>query len=261
MAVELEANREMGSCSNGSNLHQFWKRLWSLQIPHKIRHFAWGGARDILPTKANLVCRNVLGDRTCEECGGALESLLHLFWECTKAKETWSLSSLFPLLSMTHFSSFFDFLWHILMDAQWGTEKSGLAVTIVWALWTNRNEVRHGKQRKAGMSLLSWCKNYLDEYWNVSCLSPKVFAQQASHHLEANWSPPNYPLYKINVDGAVFSSQKAAGIGVIVRDYEGNFIAGLSKKIHAPLGAIEVEAEALEIGMALENLYWKGILP
>ena len=60
------------------------------------------------------------------------------------------------------------------MDAQWGIEESGLAVTIVWALWTNRNEVHHGKQRKAGMILLSWCKNYLDEYWNVSCLSSEV---------------------------------------------------------------------------------------
>ena len=41
VALELEANREMGSYSDGSNLHQFWKRLWSIQITHKIRHFAW----------------------------------------------------------------------------------------------------------------------------------------------------------------------------------------------------------------------------
>ena len=41
VALELEANKEMGSCSDESNLHQFWKRLWSIQIAHKIRHFAW----------------------------------------------------------------------------------------------------------------------------------------------------------------------------------------------------------------------------
>ena len=97
VAVELEANREIGSCSNGSNLRQFWKRLWSLQIPHKIRHFAWRAARDILPTKSNLVCRNVLGDSTCEECGEASESLFHLFWECTKAKETWISTGMCPV--------------------------------------------------------------------------------------------------------------------------------------------------------------------
>ena len=128
-------------------------------------------------------------------------------------------------------------------------KESRLAVTIVWALWTNRNEVRHGKQRKAGMSLRSWCKNYLDEYRNVSYFSPKVSAQQASHYLEAKWSPPNYPLYKININGAVISSQKVAGIGVIVRDHEGNFTVGLSKKIHASLGAIEVKAKAFKAGI------------
>ena len=51
---------------------------------------------------------------------------------------------------------------------------------------------------------------------------------------------------------------------MVVRDHEGNFIAGLSKKIHALLGAVEVEAKAFEAGIffakALENLYWKRIL-
>ena len=67
--------------------------------------------------------------------------------------------------------------------------------------------------------------------------------------MEAKWSPPKYPLYKINVDGEVFSSQKAAGIGVVIRDHGGNFIASLSKKIHAPLGAVEVETKAFEAGI------------
>ena len=58
LTLELETNREIGSCSDGSNIW-FWKKLWSIQIPHKIRHFAWRAARDILPTKENLVCRKV----------------------------------------------------------------------------------------------------------------------------------------------------------------------------------------------------------
>lgn len=83
----------------------------------------------------------------------------------------------------------------------------------------------------------------------MSCFSPKVSTQQTSHYLEAKWFPLNYPLYKINVDGAVFSIPKVAGIGVIVRDHEGNFIVGLGKKILASLGAIEVEAKAFEVGI------------
>ena len=57
------------------------------------------------------------------------------------------------------------------------------------------------------------------------------------------------PVYKINVDGVVFSSQKQARIGVIIRYSKGNFITGLSKKLNAPLGAIEAEAKAFEEGI------------
>jgi len=46
------------------------------------------------------------------------------------------------------------------------------------------------------------------------------------------------PQYKVNVDGARFSSQKEAGVGVIIRDNKGLVIAALSKNIDAPLGPL-----------------------
>ena len=39
------------------------------------------------------------------------------------------------------------------------------------------------------------------------------------------------------------------GIGVIIRDEEGRVEAALSKKIMAPLGALEAEAKAFEVGL------------
>ena len=36
---------------------------------------------------------------------------------------------------------------------------------------------------------------------------------------------------------------------VVIRDNEGNFIAGLSKKLHVPLGAIKTEAKAFKAGI------------
>ena len=127
------------------------------------------------------------------------------------------------------------------MDVQWGMEDDGLAVTIAWALWTNINDVIHGKPRKTSLLLVDWCRSYLEEYWLQIIPPPKQPTQ-----LEVNWSPPNFPSYKIIVDAAIFSAQKAAGVGVIIRDHEGNFIAGLSRKIHAPLGTIKAKAKAFE---------------
>ena len=99
----------------------------------------------------------------------------------------------------------------------------------------------HGKPRKAGLKLVDWCKNYLDEYWsaNRTSVNPPT-------HLEVAWSPSIFPSYKVSVDAARFMAQKAVGAGVIIRDHEGKFIACLSKKFHAPLGIVEAEAKAFE---------------
>ena len=67
----------------------FWRTLWILDIPNKIKTFAWRARRNILPTKVNLHHQGVLESVTCEACGIADETSGHLFWECTKAREVW----------------------------------------------------------------------------------------------------------------------------------------------------------------------------
>ena len=56
------------------------------------------------------------------------------------------------------------------------------------------------------------------------------------------WKPPSPDRYKINVDGVVFKEHRLAGVGILIRDAEGHLIGACSKKLEAPLGAIEAEA-------------------
>ena len=51
------------------------------------------------------------------------------------------------------------------------------------------------------------------------------------------------------MDGAVFAAQKSAGVGILIGDEGGRLIRACSKKILAPLGAIEAEAKAIEFGL------------
>ena len=60
------------------------------------------------------------------------------------------------------------------------------------------------------MGLVQWCQYYLEEYWVALVIHPKL-----PQILESNWSPPKDPLYKINVDGTIFPSQKEASVRVI----------------------------------------------
>ena len=63
------------------------------------------------------------------------------------------------------------------------------------------------------------------------------------------WQPPSHGHYKVNTDGAVFSNRKQADVGVIIRDDSSEVVAALSKKWNCPLGAVEAEAKALEVGV------------
>ena len=95
LAMELSLTVSVGGVSNGSQLRRFWKYLWSCNILHKIRHFAWRACKDVLPTKENLVRHKVLVDSVCDECHVEEESSAHLFWRCQHASEIWCTSSLF----------------------------------------------------------------------------------------------------------------------------------------------------------------------
>ena len=70
--------------------------------------------------------------------------------------------------------------------------------------------------------------------------------QPYKESVEVTWQPPKPPWYKANMDGAVFSQQKETGVGVVIRDHHGDVVVALSKKLKAPLGAIKVEAKAME---------------
>ena len=51
------------------------------------------------------------------------------------------------------------------------------------------------------------------------------------------------------MNGAVFAAQKVAGVGVLIRDAKGRVVGACSKKIMAPLGAVETKAKAFDFGL------------
>ena len=111
------------------------------------------------------------------------------------------------------------------------------AVSIAWAIWNNRNEIRTGGKRRTSKEVVRWATQYMEYNVTTKCMANLDTLAE----VKDVWAP--------NVNGAVFTRQKAVGIGVIIRDDKGRIEAAMSKKINAPLGAVEVEAMAYEIGL------------
>ena len=62
----------------------------------------------------------------------------------------------------------------------------------------------------------------------------------------------------------MFAELNFVGIGVIVRDWNGQFVATMCKQIHTPLGPLEAKSKAVEVGMqfakqlGLSNIIMEG---
>ena len=53
----------------------------------------------------------------------------------------------------------------------------------------------------------------------------------------------------MNVDGAVFTDQRAIGFWMVIRDSQGTILATMSKRIPATLAALEAKAKSMEIAV------------
>ena len=104
-----------GTAFDGTLLRRFWKKVWSLPIPHKVRHFCWHACRDTLPTKVKLMRPNVIAESLCVCCLESVETNGHIFWGCSLAQEAWSASKLNMLPPNANIDTFQDFLWLELM--------------------------------------------------------------------------------------------------------------------------------------------------
>lgn len=60
----------------------FWKRIWRMSVPNKIKIFLWRACSKALPTRSNLLKRKVVNDSICQLCGSGHENTMHALWSC-----------------------------------------------------------------------------------------------------------------------------------------------------------------------------------
>lgn len=61
---------------------QFYKRLWSLELPFKIKITIWRCTRNFLPNYSNLHYRRLIDSTMCWRCHSGAETGMHLFRDC-----------------------------------------------------------------------------------------------------------------------------------------------------------------------------------
>jgi ribonuclease HI len=122
-----------------------------------------------------------------------------------------------------------------------------LTVTI-WHLWTTRNDVRNGKPLRAPHSVAYQIQAYA-EMIELHLFKPQSSTRHDTTISGVRWSPPPEGTVYINCDAALFSSLRRMGLGVVIRNHIGQYVAAC-RELHEEVTTPEV-VEALALRRAL----------
>lgn len=246
--------REMKENNRSEDNSGFWKQLWNLKIPTKIKHFMWRALSGNLPTKDNLRNKRVEVDAWCPVCQRDAETTVHTLLTCTFSEECWKLSGIPKVTGQ--FQTFAE--WFQLLLHKYRRNEIHLAAVICWMIWKNRNDLVWNQRSLGEREVVESAKSVLDQWKCVQDNSFDFFlGYMTPEDGHEHWQLPQNNRIKVNTDAAIFKHSSCYSHAFVARNQHGHLIEAQSK---CRQGAIAPElAEALGIREALswikENQY------
>ncbi|KAL5545904.1 hypothetical protein UlMin_005591 [Ulmus minor] len=192
---------DVAECSNPQAANKWWKYLWNLKIPPKIRNFIWRLCKGWLPATSRLVGRGMDIDPSCFRCGYGRESIFHSIWQCPEAKKFWKATCFYGLFVP---EDEMDMLGGLLRIQNILPRKDFcLFLTYIWQIWNMRNKALHKERCLLPDNLILFSECLLDDYlkYNEAGLPKRSVAAPPPC-----WSPSIKNCFQVNVDAAIDKS-------------------------------------------------------
>ncbi|KAK2654213.1 hypothetical protein Ddye_014069 [Dipteronia dyeriana] len=132
------------ACSDPSVNQNWWSRLWSLNVPPKVKIFIWRLCNNALPSLSNLCWRKVVREVSCPRCGLAVEIVGHAVWWCSNPTEVWASTSFWGTIASFHGLSCDEVLRGLAVCLKIEAPES--VCMILWGIWQARNNVVHKRK-------------------------------------------------------------------------------------------------------------------
>ncbi|XP_050231894.1 uncharacterized protein LOC126680759 [Mercurialis annua] len=249
MAMTME---DHPTSSNSDTFSSWWKFLWALSIPSKIKIFLMKCYNGWLPVKLNLLKRGMQIDEMCPVCSKCAESTLHSLWLCPAAKDIWKSWALYchikPHISMNLQE------WFLQVRNSIKKEDFMIFSVVLWLIWNNRNGILFGNHVKPAHQVLQWASALVTDFANARAEEMNLCSFGSSglrKDMDDRWVPPRAGLYCVNVDAAFGKGNGGVGTGVIIRDWLGNVKASATYKHEQNVEVCLGEAIAICDGITL----------
>jgi hypothetical protein len=157
-----------------------YQNLWKSPAPSKVSSFVWQLLHDRVPTRNNLVIRQVITEgleSVCPLCGLELETSEHLFMYCNVATKVWQDIFLWLNIPFDRPHSVFSILNCVLAagNPKGNKGRMMIACAVFWMLWKFRNQAVFDNGSSSvvelveGVKVASW-KWWLARTKNSQCL-------------------------------------------------------------------------------------------
>ncbi|XP_026446728.1 uncharacterized protein LOC113347313 [Papaver somniferum] len=234
---------------------KFWLKFRKLQIPYKFQPFLWKIFQNYLPVKTKLFHQNIITSSDCVLCNNnQLESVDHLMYYCPFTAAIWRHFIPQMYQDLSQHQHFIDWIrnWQS-PDSEISIYHSSKIIHIIacmlHTIWKHRCQVIFNNATPNITVVIRSITNYL-HFHHLTLSDNTVIPVRNNLRLDFPWQPPPPGFLKINIDASFHPNFNLAGIGILIRDHAGRFVAskGVWKRTHS---AFQAEAWALVEGMNL----------
>ncbi|XP_062118364.1 uncharacterized protein LOC133831980 [Humulus lupulus] len=183
--------------NEGEDHSGFWRQLWRLKVPHKVKNLLWRVVLGCLPTKSQLHLKHVTIDMYCPSCNMVVESIYHNLVSYSFSQDVWGI--LILDVKVGDFEVFDVWLDAILQ--RFDHNRVGKITTVCWALWRARNNLVWNKKGVTVTALVTLALLCLENWTNAQDINFDVSIESllpgdGSDH----WVKPHENTIKVNID-------------------------------------------------------------
>ncbi|KAK2640695.1 hypothetical protein Ddye_028490 [Dipteronia dyeriana] len=162
-AYHLGCNLASNSSSSGLNLlNSWWKFLWRLKVPFKVKLLVWRACHNWIASNVNLAMCGMKVNCFCPLCSTKLESISHALWFCPTLKKVRTMCSFFRNFKVTEGMRFMEFMI-ICMNQLFPAGMEFLCM-IMWRIWYRRNGLVHASNSIHAVDIVPWADSYLEDF-------------------------------------------------------------------------------------------------
>jgi ribonuclease HI len=215
--------------------------MWKLAIPNAAKKIFWRACHNLLPTKDNLLRRKVVNEPLCPICEKEPETVIHALWDCPAAMDVWGNSKRTFQKCAIAGGNFIQMAEYVLSRS--GVEDFGFFVQLARQMWFRRNKwVNEGIFINPN-DIIRQTEELAEEFKKVN-MPESTNGAVENIDRKKKWEAPPHGWYKVNWDVAIDKLQQRVGVGVVIREENGQVVAAMSKTRQGTLEPTSGEAFA-----------------